>query len=1324
MRWKGSRAILALTAVCALLTAGASVGSASTTAAGGGKMPSSAERLAMMRAMPALRAAAAAKAAAHGLKRTTQTAPVKIKGKTVSADARAATGFKPYGARSLRAGSLKSMSALKALGMPDYYGATPNYANSPLPLLDPTTGAVSGGIRKFVDTLPGLGAAAANDLGQYIPVAVADTTTYPGSDYYVIELGQYTEQMHADLPPTTLRGYRQLNGPNGTAEPFHYLGPIIVAQKDHPVRVKFINSLPTGSAGNLFLPVDTSIMGAGEGPNGGTETYTQNRATLHLHGGNTPWISDGTQHQWITPAGETTSYPKGVSVRNVPDMPDPGAGAQTFFYTNQQSARLLFYHDHAYGITRLNVYAGEAAGYLVQDPVEQGLVTDGTIPADQVPLVIQDKTFVPGPDQLAAEDPTWDSTSWGGEGNLWLPHIYMPNQNPDDPSGANPMGRWDYGPWFWPPFTGQTFGPVPNPLYDPVNAPWEGSQNPGTPNPSIVPEAFMDTPVVNGTAYPLLNVDPKAYRFRILNAANDRYWNLSLWQAASQNAMWNPDGTLADGFAGEVAMVPFNSSQNAITPFPTSWYDGSVPNRFDDRVGGVPDPTTAGPQMVQIGNEAGMLPGTAPIENRPINYVMNKRDITVGNVAQKALFLGPAERADVVVDFSQFAGRTLILYNDSPAPVPAGDPRLDYFTGDPDQTATGGAPTTLPGYGPNTRTVMMIKVAAADPANPPAAFDQAKLDAALPTAYAASQRKPLVPEPAYNAAFGATFPNALVRIQDTSFSFSNGLYGITGISLTSGGSGYTLAPAVTFSGGGGSGAAATATLTPTSVASAVVTSGGSGYTTPPNVSFTNGVTQKATGAAVLSPTSVATITVLTGGSRYTSVPTVTISGGGGSGATATAVVTNRVVTAINVVNHGSGYTSVPTVTISGGGGSGATARANLTPTSIASVTIGNPGAGYTAPPAVTFAGGGGSGATAYSVLTPTSLASIAPTAPGSGYTSAPTVGFDTRGGPGSGAAATASITVAMGLEPKSIIEDFDPDYGRMNAMLGVEIPKTTATVQTSIPYLDVDPPTEVIKSSVQGTPLGVLSDGTQIWKITHNGVDTHAMHWHMMDVQVINRVGWDGAIRPADANELGWKDTVRMNPLEDIIVALRPIIPDVPFDLPNSVRPLDVTAPLGTPLRFAPGVNVDPTNEPVTVNNQLVNFGWEYVWHCHLLGHEENIMMRPIVIGVAPRPASGLTAIAATGRVNLAWADNSANETAFVVQRATSAAGPWTTVGTAAANATAFADTTVAKKTAYQYRVVARNVVGLTQTFPAPAVGFPHPQMDAAPSNTATVTSL
>ena len=327
----------------------------------------------------------------------------------------------------------------------------------------------------------------------------------------------------------------------------------------------------------------------------------------------TPWISDGTPDQWITPAGEDTMYPKGVSVVNVPDMPDPGPGSETFFYTNQQSARLMFYHDHSYGITRLNVYAGEAAPYVVQDPVEASLVNNHVIPATQIPLVIQDKTFVPNNAQLTAEDPTWDKSKYGGQGNLWFPHVYMPNQNPGDIMGANSMGRWDYGPWFWPPFTGLANGPVANPYASP-SAPWEPPQIPGTPNPSIVPEAFMDTPMVNGTPYPFVQVGPRAYRFRILNACNDRTLNLQLYFAKSNGQMWSAaDGKLLDGNAGEVNMVTAAPG----TGLPASW-------PTDGRDGGVPDPKASGPEMIQIGTEGGFLPNAVALPNTPHDAVSRR----------------------------------------------------------------------------------------------------------------------------------------------------------------------------------------------------------------------------------------------------------------------------------------------------------------------------------------------------------------------------------------------------------------------------------------------------------------------------------------------------------------------------------------------------------------------------------------------------------------------------------------------------------------------------------------------------------------------------
>ena len=56
---------------------------------------------------------------------------------------------------------------------------------------------------------------------------------------------------------------------------------------------------------------------------------------------------------------------------------------------------------------------------------------------------------------------------------------------------------------------------------------------PNLPNLSETTEAFQDTAVVNGTAYPYMNVQPQAYRFRILNAADDRSFNLQMYVASS-----------------------------------------------------------------------------------------------------------------------------------------------------------------------------------------------------------------------------------------------------------------------------------------------------------------------------------------------------------------------------------------------------------------------------------------------------------------------------------------------------------------------------------------------------------------------------------------------------------------------------------------------------------------------------------------------------------------------------------------------------------------------------------------------------------------------
>ena len=164
-------------------------------------------------------------------------------------------------------------------------------------------------------------------------------------------------------------------------------------------------------------------------------------------------------------------------------------------------------------------------------------------PADQIPLIIQDRTFVPGAAQLAAADPTWDSTRWGGEGNLWYHHVYMPAQNPGDPGGMSAYGRWMYGPGS---------GLLPRTRYmdrSPTRIMiqtviWRSghlavpdrpilrtAENSGYAEHLGRHGAVQRHTLVNGTAYPTTTVQPKSYRMRILNAANDRFWNLQWYMA-------------------------------------------------------------------------------------------------------------------------------------------------------------------------------------------------------------------------------------------------------------------------------------------------------------------------------------------------------------------------------------------------------------------------------------------------------------------------------------------------------------------------------------------------------------------------------------------------------------------------------------------------------------------------------------------------------------------------------------------------------------------------------------------------------------------------
>ena len=120
--------------------------------------------------------------------------------------------------------------------------------------------------------------------------------------------------------------------------------------------------------------------------------------------------------------------------------------------------------------------------------------------------------------------------------------------------------------------------------------------------------------------------------------------------------------------------------------------------QLDPNIFPTPDTTfsPAGPSWIQIGNEGGFLPAPVVVPNQPITWIIDPTRFDVGNVDLHSMLLAPAERVDVIVDFSQYAGKTLILYNDAPAAFPARVSSYDYYTGGPDLSPVG-APTILPG---------------------------------------------------------------------------------------------------------------------------------------------------------------------------------------------------------------------------------------------------------------------------------------------------------------------------------------------------------------------------------------------------------------------------------------------------------------------------------------------------------------------------------------------------------------------------------------------------------------------------------------------------
>ncbi len=290
-------------------------------------------------------------------------------------------------------------------------------AASPAPTCQPQPVTLT----PYVDALP-------------IPPRIAVQAGSKSSTPVTIRMSAFQQKVHRDLPPTTLWGY------NGS-----WPGPTIEVRRGQPFSVNWVNHLPQ----QHFLPLDYSIHGA-------EQSVPPVRAVVHVHGAQTLPEDDGYPDAWTTPDGKTGEFFK------------PGAN----HFPNQQPASTLWYHDHAMGITRLNVYAGLAGVYLIRDEQEEAL----NLPrgAYEIPLMLQDRLFL-------------------ADGSMLYPAAV---------NGTHPV--------------------------------W-------------IQEFFGNTVCVNGKAKPYLEVEPRRYRFRIVNGSNARFYHLSL-QASNAAGVPDEDAKSAPSF--------------------------------------------------------------------------------------------------------------------------------------------------------------------------------------------------------------------------------------------------------------------------------------------------------------------------------------------------------------------------------------------------------------------------------------------------------------------------------------------------------------------------------------------------------------------------------------------------------------------------------------------------------------------------------------------------------------------------------------------------------------------------------------------------------
>ncbi len=357
----------------------------------------------------------------------------------------------------------------------------------------------------------------------------------------------------------------------------------------------------------------------------------------HVHGAHVGPVSDGFPEAWWLPAANNIDpaiYATEGSFYSDINGGAPGTGSAVYQYTNDQPTTTLWFHDHSLGMTRLNVYAAGAGFWLIRDTNDG---ESGLLPLDG----LGNPQSLPGPAVLVGQDPNGDPAVRGAIREI--PLAIQPKSFNLDGSQYYPADRA----FFEGLGVGDTFAGNTG-----VNIPFM-PQGTSDIAPVWNPEAFFNTMVVNGNTWPILEVAPERYRLRLLNASDSRFMNLSLQQTTETGKLLDKEYPFYQ-IGAEQSLLPnvVRLETGFATPLPG---DGS----------------DVDPKYLDC-----LLPNGKLVKGCVI--------AVPGTFADQALLLGPAERADVIVDFTdRDDGDFIMIYNTAPDAPFGGFPDVP---ADPDTT--------------------------------------------------------------------------------------------------------------------------------------------------------------------------------------------------------------------------------------------------------------------------------------------------------------------------------------------------------------------------------------------------------------------------------------------------------------------------------------------------------------------------------------------------------------------------------------------------------------------------------------------------------------